>query len=128
MQSIDTLFTVCEYALAGQFLSLGIVIGALLQKREDEKMQLEKIVNEANEFDRDDFCYIHVEKTPNKAFDIVLTGDDAVAFQGIYNLLCNFCVRYEMPMRDLLRKFKQVYRAVGYNTANIVGTIEKEEG
>ena len=77
-------------------------------------MRTEAIEKEANLYDAEGGCYIHVELAPGSDhYAQIMTGDERRIAQGIYNLISEYCATYRREPKQLLKFYLKMFRKLG---------------
>ncbi len=81
-------------------------------------MRTEAIEKEANLYDAEGGCYIHVELAPGSDhYAQIMTGGKAKIAQGIYNLIGELCTTYKIEPKQLLKFYLKMFRKLGVHEA-----------
>ena len=81
-------------------------------------MRTEAIEKEANMYDAESGCYIHVELAPgSECYTQIMTGGKARIAQAIYNLIGELCTSYQIDPKQLLKFYLKMFRKIGLHEA-----------
>lgn len=75
-------------------------------------MRAEEIVNESELYAGYDQCYIHVEKTQNSNYKLVITGDPKTILGGIFAALKRLSQYRDVPFKVLINSLKEMDKHV----------------
>ncbi len=81
-------------------------------------MRTEAIEKEANLYDAEGGCYIHVELAPGSDhYAQIMTGDERRIAQGIYNLISEYCATYKREPKQILKFYLKAMKKFGIHEA-----------
>lgn len=76
-------------------------------------MRLEELEKEAKLYNREDECYIHVERCKDKPYACLIAGDERVLAQAIYQIICAFSEQYHVTFQSFLKFMQRAYKKFG---------------
>lgn len=81
-------------------------------------MRIQEIEKEAKQFDREDECYIHMERCNGGVYGLIVTGDLKVIVQGLFNIMITIEDEYGMPFKEQIKFLKKGRKMLGNNDKN----------
>ena len=76
-------------------------------------MRTEEMEKEASLFDRESEGFIHVQRSNDGPFAVLITGDPVVIEQGVYNIMLHMEREYHVPFDAQLKILKKAHRKLG---------------
>ena len=77
-------------------------------------MRTEALEKEANMYDTEGACYIHVDMAPGSdQYATIMAGDDRRLAQAIYNLIGELAERTKRDPVKILKFYKKMFRKIG---------------
>ena len=94
-------------------------------------MKTEEIEKEARLFNKEDECYIHVQRCNDGPFTQLLAGDPKVLLQAVFNIISELETDYDVSFRKQMKIYRYAQRTFRKNPERRytpIGIEEEKEG